>query len=196
MTPTRGVILDWQHEGKPGRADVGAVHGDLREIDVTAAYLDAVDRILTARGWIVHRLVADAGQDLSYSARHKWTNDLAAKNPGVEWAYIAAHVNSSAAGTARYGMVGHDQRSVGGKRLADYLRIPLSVVVGECRVQPCNPDDWTKAMRSTIAGVYAGPTNLRGVCLEPCFMQDPRLPGLAANIGIAVADGLIAWAGR
>lgn len=190
---TRVVVFDWQHEGKPGQDDVGAVHGKLREVDLTRRYIDRATEVLKAHGVRVVELVRDMGRDARYGARHEWVAKQA--NAWDRTAYVACHVNSSAAGTARYGMVGHDSLSRGGKALASALDKTLTPVVGDVRVEPVSAGGWTHNMYATIAGIYDGPATLSGVCLEPFFIQDPRAADLPEKVGEALALGLLDWLG-
>jgi hypothetical protein len=58
-------------------------------------------------------------------------------------------------------------------------------------------NEWKRGF-STIKGIYSGPENISGICLEPFFIDRPEHQWLtSAQGGRAIADalvaGLVAW---
>ena len=224
MTPPPvGLILDIQHTGrksKPG--DLGAAY-DLdsdghpgepgeREVDLVRGYVQAAyaygDEVLVP----VH--VLDSGE---YGARHERAIQIARMNPGFRWAYLACHTN---AGGGRYAFARPDYRSKGGEHLAVAVVNALKKLpeIDLRRVEPLYPNGavankerygavdtttatgiawWTRGW-SCIDGIYAGPSNLCGVLIEPFFGDSPAhkpltTPEGLARVGRALVDGVIAW---
>lgn len=213
-----GLILDIQHTGRKSRpGDLGAAY-DLdsdghpgepgeREVDlvrgyVTAAYAYANDRDL-------HGVVLTEGE---YGTRHERAIKIAHENPGIRWAYLACHTN---AGGGRYALIRPDYRSKGG--LAAPVGISLGALpeIAQVRYDPLYPIAmaakanrrdvstadkvawWTRGW-SCIDGIYAGPSNLCGVLVEPFFGDSTAhkpltTPEGLARVGRALVDGVIAW---
>lgn len=212
------VVLDLQHRGKPGKRDLGASHdldGDgvidqlEHEASLTPIYVDAARKILEASG--VEVVVVQTG---AYSGRHKRAGELAGEHVGPV-AYVACHLNK---GGGDYGLVVRDYRSNGGARLATEMRrallkrLPLARVVHGQTGPAKRPSGsagalwdrmpthsgaqhWPRAW-STIKGIWAGPSNLCGICFEPVFM-DTHADQLDDDglelIGCALAGGLLAY---
>lgn len=223
LTLPVGLILDTQHTGrasKPG--DIGAAYdldGDghpgepgEREVDLVRGYVAAAFDHARTRKIPVHEF-----REGEYGERHEWAVDIARKNPGIRWAYLACHTN---AGGGRYALVRPDYRSEGGERLAvtivDALKSLPEITLR--RVEPLYPtamaakrDErdvstadkaawWTRGW-SCIDGIYAGPANLCGVLVEPFFGDSAAhkpltTPEGLARIGRALVDGVIAWGSK
>lgn len=221
MTPPPvGIILDIQHTGrksKPG--DLGAAY-DLdsdghpgepgeREVDLVRGYVSAAFDYARTCKIPVHEF-----REGEYGERHEWAIDIARKNPGVRWAYLACHTN---AGGGRYALTRHDYRSAGGERLAADIVTALKTLpeIALHRVAPLYPTAmavkanhrdattpseaawWTRGW-SCIDGIYAGPSNLCGVLVEPFFGDSAAhkpltTPEGLARVGRALVDGVIAW---
>ena len=180
------IIFDWQHHGKPGKNDRGATHEDLVELALTAAYIDSAKHMLEACG---HRTVV-----LSYglySKRHAYAVE-AAKAVKGRCVYVACHVN---AGGGNYGLVCHDHRSGGGKRLAGFVSVELGKLVGRTRSEGASSCHCTNAY-NTIRGVYKGPSNICGICYEPGFIDSGEHKHLwyadgPDRLGASLAAGII-----
>lgn len=196
------VVLDRQHYGKPDRDDKGAqVEHDgrtIHEIDLTATYIEHATSLLVAEGHTVH--VLDSGW---YAERNDRGSEIARQAPGEPVAYIACHVNAGGNGAA-YGLTLHDERSTGGRMLAESVADALggatAGIIDRSIVRPCSRGgDWGAAF-STIAGIYDGPVNISGVCFEPFFIDSPAHAQLLTDdglrlIGQALAVGCMSWAG-
>lgn len=197
------VIFDRQHFGKPGKADLGAgvdldgdgvVESQEQEANLTPLYYMPAKQTLEQMG---HRVfVLDSGW---YQDRHKRANEIAAQNPTQKVAYLACHIN---AGKGDYSVMIHDERSANGKRLADSLMRGLErrQIPGLKRhlVRSATATNEWKRGFSTISGIFAGPANIAGVCVEPYFLDRPEHAGLAtASGGVLLGDalivGLLAW---
>ncbi len=198
------AILDRQHTGKSAAsADMGAwadLDGDgiqdVQEYEalITPRYLLHAEVCIRSAG---HGVIPIS--DGTYVERHSRMIKYARQTPAQRFAAVAAHLN---AGDGDYGSVFHDARSTAGKALAEAIAAGLRARCPELarvRVFAASPNDWTANALATIAGIYAGPANLAGVCFEPCFINHvdhrPLLqgPGLQ-RIGMALADGIHAWA--
>lgn len=186
------VILDRQHGDKGARFDPGVLRAGLREVDLTTAYLAACREHLTAAG--VSVLYLDSGR---YSDRHAQANAAAAAHLGPV-VYVAAHVN---AGGGDYAAVFHDARSHRGALIALCLEQTLYPALLEVSaVKPIGAarSGWTANAWHTIRGIYDGPSNISGVCLEPGFIDHDDhaelwTPAGLERIGRAVAEGLLAY---
>jgi len=182
------VILDWQHHGKPGKDDRGAVSGDLQEVALSHNYIQAARDALEAAG--VPVLVFGLGW---YSARHAYACE-AAKAVTGRCVYVACHVN---AGGGSYGLVCYDSRSSAGEYLSDAVSSELGKLVGTSRSEAASPALWGNAY-NTIEGIYEGPSNLSGICFEPGFIDsaDHRhlwyADGLV-RVGEALAAGILTY---
>ncbi len=197
------VIFDRQHFGKPGKADLGAgvdldgdgvVESQEQEANLTPLYYMAAKQTLEQMG---HRvIVLDSGW---YQDRHKRANEIAAQNPTQKVAYLACHIN---AGKGDYSVMIHDERSANGKRLADSLmrgleRRQISGLKRHLVRSATATNEWKRGF-STISGIFAGPANIAGVCVEPYFLDRPEHAGLStASGGVLLGDaltvGLLAW---
>lgn len=219
MPQKLALILDVQHDGRPSKpGDMGAAH-DLngngvvgetgeREVDIVRGYTGALAALAQAQGIPCHILTTG-----EYNTRHLTAIGRARAAPEYRHAYLACHVN---AGRGRYGLVRADYRSVGGKQLAEALAEPLRGLLGGARTDPLYPTPlaakgagrdvgthekhawWTRGW-SCIDGIYAGPSNLSGVLLEPAFIDQPgHKPYLVASGWPILAEvllrGLTAWA--
>jgi len=196
------VIFDRQHYGKPGKSDLGAgydldqdgnVELQEREANLTPLYIDPARKMLEGLGHTVH--VLDAGW---YSERHKQANAIAAATEEPV-AYLACHIN---AGRGDYAVMIHDERSAGGKQLANNLTAALfdhnPPGIRRFLVRGASASNAWRRGFSTIRGIYAGPANISGVCVEPYFIDHPGHRVLASPEGgsalaEALVDGLIQW---
>ena len=185
------VLLDRQHLGKPSKpGDHGAVHGALRETDLTDGYIAAASAALRARGHVV--AVLTEGE---YGQRHAEAIARAKAHPGMAAAYLACHVN---AGGGTYALVEHDARSAGGKRLADALAAGFAVLPGVSRGKVialhAGECGWV-----CLDGIYAGPSTLSAALLEPGFIDVPAHAGLwtaagLERVGAAISRACERWA--
>jgi hypothetical protein len=197
------VIFDRQHYGKPSGTDLGAgvdldhdgdVEAQEREANLTPLYYLPAKRTLEALGQSVY--VIDSGW---YSDRHDRANSIAWANQGQKVAYVACHIN---AGKGDYSVMIHDQRSTNGSRLALSLSAAMAdhSISGIERnlVRAATADNaWSRAY-STIKGIYSGPANISGVCLEPYFLDREAHQWLATPeggeaIAEALVSGLMDW---
>ena len=169
------VVFDWQHHGKPGKDDHGASFEDLRETDLSRAYIEAARDALEVAG--VPTIMLGYGW---YSARHAYVRE-AAKAVTGKCVYVACHVN---AGGGSYGLVCYDKRSGAGQRLSSAVSSELGKLVGKSRSEAASASLWGNAY-NTIKGVYEGPANLSGICFEPGFIDS------ADNRHLWYADGLV-----
>ncbi len=181
------VILDRGHGQKAEGAafDPGVTHGRLREVDLSAAYIDEARARLVAAGHTVDLL--DRG---TYDARHAEAIALAAKAPTEQALYVQCHVN---AGGGRYGMVEYDARSAKGRRAALSLADALDDLpeVSRTRVLALHPSErgW-----SCIDDIHASPS-LCAALYEPFFIDASshaalRTPEGLRRIGAALAEGV------
>ena len=197
------IIFDRQHYGKPGKNDQGAgfdidddgvVETQERETQLTPLYYLPAKAMLEALG---HRVVVlDQGW---YSHRHKQANQIARDNPGVPVAYIACHIN---AGRGSYSALIHDSQSTGGavlaRALGDALTLATLQGIDRVRVVQGSPTNGWKRGYTTIKGIYAGPSNISGVCFEPYFIDNAAHHNLtteagSAQIAKALVGGLRGW---
>ena len=194
------VYLDRQHSGKPGKpADRGAavdldgdgkIQRDEQEAALTARYLLACELALLEMGHVVIPI-----SDGSYNDRHARVNRYAGSfKTGRPQLYMAGHLN---AGGGDYGLLGYDYRSRSGPELASRIARQLRQVAPELNGVKCieaRPDNWTRNMFATISGVMQP----IGLCLEPCFMDQPSHADLLtaaglSTIGRAIAAGVDAF---
>jgi hypothetical protein len=198
------VIFDRQHYGKPGKSDLGAgvdLDGDGKvetaemEANLTPLYYLPAKKLLEALGHNVY--VFDNGW---YSDRHNRANALAKANPNQRVAYLACHIN---AGRGDYAAFIHDARSRKGSTLANALADAYTKAritgIKRTLVREGTPDNaWNRGL-NTIKGIYAGPSNITGVCLEPYFLDRQDHYWLSGDIGNekianALVAGLVKWA--
>lgn len=182
------IILDRGH-GQKGRSDPfdpGATRENLREVDLTAAYIRTAAARLTAAGHDV-RLITTG----HYSARHVEACGLAGDRPGL---YVQCHVN---AGGGRYGLVEHDARSKAGQRAATALALALTAVPGitggKVAALASGQRGWV-----CIDGIWDAP-KMCGLIYEPGFIDAPQHAELwtaqgLARIGEALASGIERYA--
>ena len=203
------VVLDRQHVGKPHRLrDLGA-WGDLdldgehslieSEAIWTGLYLWSAELRLRELGHTVYPI-----SNGRYSRRHEDANAVGAD------VYIAAHLNSLTGGTrsgqsGNYAAVFHHHKTAtgNGDALAAAIAQRLAALPtfgSKVRVWPAKPTDWTRRAFSTIKGIGKRPV---AICYEPGFLDhadhqkaffDPSDPSSVAPLGIALADGIHAWA--
>jgi hypothetical protein len=197
------VIFDRQHYGKPGKSDLGAGYdldqdGDVaaqeREANLTPLYIEPAKKLLEGLGHTAY--VFDSGW---YSERHAKANALAAHFPNDRVAYLACHVN---AGRGDYAVMIHDERSGGGKGLAAALSGAVSdrnlPGIRRSLVRAASAgNDWKRGY-TTIKGIYSGPANISGVCVEPYFIDREEHRYLTTvqggrEIAEALVDGLVRW---
>ncbi len=185
------VIISQDHHGKPGKNDHGASNGDLRETDLTRAYISAAVAALERTG--VETLVLRWGW---YGDRHAYARAAAKAVPG-RVVYVSCHVNAGggSSGGGSYGLVCHDSRSKAGARLSDAVSARLEPLTGKSRSEPASAGRWANAY-NTIKGIYEGPGNLSGICFEPGFIdsEDHRHLWLAdglVRVGESLATGIL-----
>lgn len=217
------VVFDRQHAGRP-KPSLGAgvdLDGDgqvelhEREANLTPFYIAAATAELEAQGYDVALIdPANQGEVADYPERWTQANELASGYDGPV-AYLACHLN---AGGGDYACALYDQRSGGGKSLAGAVMVAMrqAELPGVKRALPrsCYDDRhskvagrwvnangdpaWLYRAFNTIKGIYSGPANVSGICLEPLFVDTHQHlldeDGLA-QVGRAVADGLAAWLG-
>ncbi len=193
-----GLILDIGHRGKP-QADSGATHvhaGRKRvEADLVTTYLDEAEDYAVGRGVVVH-FIRPGMAGATYSARHREAVQVAQASRDRRWLYVQGHLNSTAGADPAYGLVGYDPRSAGGGAAAAHIARQLEAqarqVIRSARAEAAE-GPWTRMM-TTISGIYAGPSNLSGICYEPCFIQAANLEAALVDIAHALVDGALAWA--
>lgn len=208
MTAPLMVIFDRQHAGKVGRGpgearseDLGALMRgstrDTMEADLTPFYIAAARAHLESAGTAVRIIdpLTD-GPRLSYGARQERAKWWAKQHPDHELVYLACHLN---AGGGDYAITGHDPRSASGRAVAQFIALQLATLppVSRSRVEALR-DAWARGL-PCIEGVYSGPGNVRGVLLEPLFVDHREHvkfieAGGLTQVGNAIADGLLAWA--
>ena len=205
--PLMIAILDRQHFGKPNRRseDLGAgvdldgdgvIEAHEWETALTPIYLSACQLKLEALGVEVVTFPYE-GQKMSYKQRHAEACRLARENPEARGAYLAAHLN---AGGGNYGLVIHDERSSGGKALAESIANGMRHYLPELYrvlVRGASSDSWARGL-TTIRGIWSGPANLSGVCFEPLFMDNEDHQDLIKSdglqrAGLSAAVGIEAW---
>jgi hypothetical protein len=200
MTLPLGLILDVGHAGKPApdHRDRGATSSGRVEADLAARYVELAQRCAEARNIAVHR-IQTGPVGLTYAQRHREAVQVAQRDRSRRWLYVQAHLNS-AGHDARYGLVGYDQRSSSGARaaqeIAGALVARLDTVIDRARAEAA-AGVWSR-MLSTIAGIYAGPSTIAGVCFEPCFIQSRRLDTADTLTAIAesLVDGAVMWSAQ
>ena len=197
------TLLDRQHFGKPKKSDLGAgvdLDGngkvDIHEMEanLTPLYINPAAEYLELRGHAATIL-----QEGYYSFRHSTANSIAASNPNFGVAYAACHFN---AGGGSKSLVFYDARSSGGKDLAESIVESIEKLnlpgITKAQAIAARSDDWTKNAWYTIKGIYAGPSNISGVCFEPLFLDNPAhqpylTPHYLRLVGQALAAGCINW---
>jgi hypothetical protein len=195
-----GLILDVGHVGKPApdHRDRGATAEGRVEADIALRYVLSAEAYAGKLGVAVH-VIQPGPAGMKYSERHREAVQVAQRDRTRRWLYAQCHLNS-AERDPRYGLVGYDPRSAAGKRAAELLSASLAVelvgTVDRARAEAAE-GDWSRMM-STIAGIYAGPGTLSGVCFEPCFIQSRTLEqaDMVAKIGRALVDGAMRWAAQ
>lgn len=189
------VILDRQHAGKRASPnDAGAafdldgdgVRGEQgeREIDLTLLYGEYLAMQLVALGVEVVRY-GWPGFVGDYRERHAAAIKLAKSRPTDRVLYCAIHVN---AGGGAYALAEYDERSKAGKAAAVAVAAALDALP-EITAGKVNGLNATERGFACVGGIYAGPSNLSAVLLEPFFID---APGHRALCG---ADGLRRVAG-
>jgi len=197
------VIFDRQHFGKPNRNDMGAgvdLDGDgtielsEQEATLTPFYYLPSQRLLEKEGHDV--IIIDSGY---YSDRHAQANAIARANPTEEVIYCACHIN---AGKGDYAAFIHDSRSGRGESIAlslsqSFQESNLSGVLRSIVRAGSDTNDWKNGYY-TIKGIYSGPNNIGGVCLEPYFLDKPEHQWLTTldggeRVAEALVGGLLKW---
>lgn len=181
------VILDRQHGFKSDVFDSGAVSvvpaPGARETDLTRAYIGYACARLDQLG--VPWLVLSSGP---YATRHELASKAAWGIKRV--AYIACHIN---AGGGQYGLVKHDSRSSGGKRLATALADALLPVKG---IRSSGVKVLTEKDRGWVclSGIFEVPSTCAAL-FEPYFIDHADHEHLREGeiIGMALADGCASW---
>lgn len=196
-------VFDRQHFGKPGKSDLGAgvdldgdglVESAEMEANLTPLYIHPARKLLEDLGHGVFVFDNDW-----YADRHKRANAIAKANPKQQVAYLACHIN---AGKGDYAAFIHDARSRKGLALAEHLaqafRDQQIRGIKRTLVREGTPDNaWNRGL-NTIKGIYAGPANIAGVCVEPYFLDRTEHQWLASPrgsdiIASSLVDGLIRW---
>lgn len=198
MSLPLGLILDVGHVGKPypDHRDRGASAGGRVEADLAARYV-AIARHVAGNQLVPVRVIEPGPAGKGYAQRHREAVQIAQQDRDRRWLYVQCHLNS-AERDARYGLVGYDPRSAAGKRAADAIAAALASempsTIDRARAEAAE-GGWSR-MLGTIAGIYAGPSTLSGVCFEPCFIQSADLDraDTIAAIGHALVDGAMRWA--
>ena len=134
----------------------------------------------------------------SYRSRHRIAVQRSLLK--AQTAYLAAHLNAGAGGD--YGAVFYDYRSAGSKLLAECISDSLREACPELsrvRAIEARPDHWTSNAWYTIRGIWHAPAWASGVCLEPCFLDNPDHNQLLTTegltrIGLACLRGAEKWA--
>jgi hypothetical protein len=171
-------IFDIQHRGKPSNpTDMGAgvdIDGDKK---VSVWEMEA-ERTTTLASFLTQ---VSSGKTIvlatgNYSDRHLLASRIAKKDPINMYIYLAAHMNAGKTSAPYYGLIGHDSRSGNGSKFADFLKKCWAGknIVTDVRTLPVSSKDtdYKKNVFNTIAGIWSGPSNLAGVCLELAFLED------------------------
>lgn len=180
------ILLDRQHAGKPDKQDHGAVHGELVETDLTLAYGNHLVTYLRERG---HTVICYGWPGFvgSYAQRQAMAVEVAKAHPLERCIYVALHVN---AGGGTYALVEYDARSAGGAKVARALAASLDglaeVTAGKVEAM----DSGTRGF-VCLAGIYAGPSNLCGVLVEPGFIDSDAHASLWTAEGLARVAGAL-----
>ena len=170
------LVLDPGHLGKPDRPnDRGAAYGDRVEASLALQAIQAT-RIEAARHGIE---VITPPHPNTYTARQRWTADLARMMPHRRVIYCAWHYNAGGGG---YGLIGHHYRSTMGAGFAATL---AAQVRHECpwlsgvqidRVAPLGVPFPTKKRQRRMWGMmsetYDAPSNMFGSYLELGFVDN------------------------
>ena len=166
------VIIDVQHGCQHGHmGSKGAYGKGHHERDLTQAYAEAIRFTLLE---LKHEVVMYPQRISSYADRHKDANTLAKYHAPSKAVYLACHLNAwdGQGDEPDYSLSMYDERSSNGKRLARSVASSLiNTSVGKSSVWACRSDDWTKNALATINGIYSGPSNISGLCLEPAFIN-------------------------
>ena len=193
------VIWDIQHVGKASRpedrgaiADLngdGVVGHDEKEASLVGQYVYAGIRVLGVEG--VRSWFVGWGD---YGHRHRMACRLAREFPETQFLYLACHLN---AGGGRYALILPDARSTEGQLAAPRVAMAIGTEFSvDPRVRSATATDWTKNALYTIGGIYDGPRNIRGLCVEPLFIDGHRAlmtPHDLERLGEAIAAGVIDW---
>lgn len=176
----RHIILDVQHIGKPGKEDFGASadmdkDGKIKLYETEAEYTRRLTQHVSTKAFRygLNTIVFSYG---NYSKRHEIANNIAKTNPDDRFFYFALHFNAPLT-SGFYGLVAHDSRSSVGKALADSFSNKLVQFfphLTKCKVEAVGPfsTEYQKNLWNTFAGIYKGPNNICGVCIEPSFVAD------------------------
>ncbi len=194
------VILDRGHN-RPGSLHGGSTPDGRREVDLVAAYQAAAAKRLVELGIPVS--LDGCGEPEPYAAR--WARACRAARDRGPAVYAQLHAN---AGRGHGAWWFFDTRSELGRAAATaaagaYELAALPGIRGSSALacyddrQKAGDAAWLVNPYSTIRGIFSGPLDLCGLCVEPAFMdQADHLPlfepeGLAL-LGRAVADALAA----
>lgn len=190
------LILDRQHEGKVSfstedrgayppnesklsRSEVARTNEFAHYVNVEAG-LESLEVITLLYG--------------DYIDRHRQAINIARKYPGDKFLYAALHVNAGKTTPPFYSLIGYDKRSNSGKQWATNIKSKWEAELpGEdvrLLATSANAEEtWIRNVYSTISGIYSGPNNIFGVCLELAFIADPRI--LKHNLLNQLAIGLV-----
>lgn len=187
------LVLDRQHVGKPGKNDKGATYEingkTIYEVDITQLYIMATRVEAERRG---HRVILiDKGW---YDDRHSLAKQVARDNPDEMVVYYACHTN---AGGGSYALFAYDERSELGKRIAAGLAHAMVDAdlpgISRVRAPHANHTEWANCFH-TIDGIFSGPANIAGCCIEPGFPDNPDHQWMATVAGaeklaVVLVDG-------
>lgn len=179
------IILDPDTDGIRGEAGES-------EAELARGYVAHAEAALARAGH--HVLVLEQG---SYPERHRRAIEAARARQGERALYVQAHAS---AGRGAYGLVLYDYRSLAGARVARNMTASLAAYLPELagNVRQCalHPGDrgW-----SCLDGIYDGPALLRGMVVEPGFLNSPRHASMWSaaglmRIGTAIATVCDEWA--
>lgn len=178
----RTLLFDIQHFGKPDQQDMGASFDKNKnkkiEIYEQEAYFTSLLASELSLECYVHGITFILLNNGIYSSRHRVAVDIAKMAPSEFFLYCAGHMNAGKHSAPYYGLVGHDARSANGRTLATLIASEWSKkeIVSDTRVLAVSPNDtdYKKNVHNTITGIYNGPGNISGVCLELAFLEDTQ----------------------
>lgn len=184
------VIPDIQHVGKRSHpTDRGARAPDADEADLVQMYVYALAQALQPHGIPVRGVGWG-----DYSYRWSIANAVARATPGIQYLYLACHLN---AGSGNYALMLPDARSTSGQQVAPHLTLAVGKEFGiPSKVTLAEDEGWTRNALNTIRGIYPGPANIRAVCVEPLFVDGHAHLMTHAGmvrVGAALARGIVEW---
>lgn len=199
----KALILDIQHFGKPDQSDMGASFdankdGKISQFEQEAYFTSVLAGLITRVAYKkkINVIILNSG---AYSARHADANKIALENMEDQFFYMAMHFNAGKKSPPFYGLIGYDARSTNGANLANELKIQwgAKAIVSDVRTLGVLPTstEYMKNIHNTIAGIYNGPNNIRGVCLELAFLEDTKAFTITSlnAMATAIVDSVINW---